>query len=173
MKDEVSHLSVDDSCVMTLCNWIECLEENTCLCLALSIGRTEACAINPAQLQVKDILPSMISAQSFLESIDHKTRGDSGDVSIHGGFERYGSADGFVSGVARDKITGILVLYIHPENWKVARLFMNPVYSYMCTLDILHYSNAMSNTIPFLVLEALLKKETMNSFIHNRLSLTI
>ncbi len=169
-----------DPCVMSMCDWKDCLEDGDCLCMALSIGRSEACAMDPAQLLIKEVLPSMISATNFLDSINFTTRGNVQDSSIHGGFSKTDSSSGFLSGVARDQITGVLVLFLHPENWKIARLHMEPVYSYMCCLDILHFTQSMSTIIPFLVLEYLLKQERDNlrtrqssSFVESRLSLTL
>lgn len=169
-----------DPCIMSMCDWKDCLEDGDCLCMALSIGRSEACAMDPAQLLIKEVLPSMISATNFLDSINFTTRGTVRDSSIHGGFSKTDSSSGFLSGVARDQITGVLVLFLHPENWKIARLHMEPVYSYMCCLDILHFTQSMSTIIPFLVLEYLLKQERDNlrtkqssSFVESRLSLTL
>ena len=47
---------------------IQCMEEGDCMCISLDIWRSEACMDDPTRLVIKDIIPTFISADGFLES---------------------------------------------------------------------------------------------------------
>jgi len=42
------------------------------MCLALDVGRSEAAIADPTKLVIKDIIPTFMSADSFLDSAAYK-----------------------------------------------------------------------------------------------------
>ena len=68
-------------------NTIEALEEQDCMCIGLSVKRPEAAIADSSRLIIKDIFPTYITAESFLQSAQFKIKNSSGDGSAaHGGF---------------------------------------------------------------------------------------
>lgn len=54
------------------------------MCLGLDVGRSEAAIADPTKLVIKDIIPTFMSADSFLDSAAYKlTR----NTNAHGGFK--------------------------------------------------------------------------------------
>ena len=43
------------------------MEDGDCMCLGLDVGRSEAAIADPTRLVIKDIIPTFISAESFLQ----------------------------------------------------------------------------------------------------------
>ncbi|KAJ3427699.1 inter-alpha-trypsin inhibitor heavy chain family member [Anaeramoeba flamelloides] len=152
---EKENIEYYGQCVLSTNNWIEALEDEDCLGIAIDIGRSEAAIMDPSQLQIKDIFSSMISAQAFLDacefSLTNVKENDSKEIFVHGGFDKRISGE-IVKGQAREKITGVIPLYICKEHWRIAKLKMKPVFGFMTTLDVLGYSYSQVATIPFLVL---------------------
>jgi len=58
------------------------------MCLGLDIARSEACIADPSRLVIKDIIPTFMTADSFLDSAVFNLRKDS---EAHGGFTGSGS----------------------------------------------------------------------------------
>lgn len=85
---------------------------------------------------------------SFLFSAEYALKANS---EAHGGFEKKAQGE-IVKGIARESITGVLPLYICPENWTVAKQLMKPALGWTVTLDPLGYAFAQVKTVPFMVL---------------------
>ena len=49
------------------------------------------------------------------------------------------------------RVTGIMPIYLFKEHWEIAKRKIQPVFGYMCTLDIMGYTSEQYFTIPFLV----------------------
>jgi len=61
-------------------------------------------------------------------------------MSVHGGFNEY-SKGNLAFSTAREDITGVLPLFLFKEHWEVAKRKVQPLYGFMCTLDIMGYSS--------------------------------
>jgi hypothetical protein len=53
-------------CPLSVMNTIEALEEQDCMCIGLSVTRSEAAIADSSRLIIKDIFPTYITADSFL-----------------------------------------------------------------------------------------------------------
>lgn len=125
------------------------------MCLALDVGRSEAAISDPSKLVIKDVIPSFISADCFLDSaIFHLNR----DEGAHGGFDPKQQAQ-LVIGAGREAISGIMPLYLFPEHWEISRRKFPQILGLMCTLDVMGYSTSQYFTVPYLVLTKCLEKE--------------
>lgn len=136
------------SCVYSANNFIEALKEDDCLCLTFDVGRSQAAIMDPTQIVIKDIFPTVMTVQSFMFSAEYALKANS---EAHGGFDK-GAQGEIIKGVARESITGVLPLYICPENWKVAKQLMKPALGWTVTLDPLGYAYNQVKTVPFLIL---------------------
>ena len=56
------------TCPVSLSTTIECLKAKDCMCIGLEISRSEATINDPSRLIIREVLPSFISLDSFLES---------------------------------------------------------------------------------------------------------
>lgn len=66
------------------CNDInEALAAGDAMCLSLKVKRTEACIADPTRLVIEDIVPTFMSADSFLDSSSFSLRKNE---MAHGGF---------------------------------------------------------------------------------------
>tara|TARA_B110000285_G_scaffold141354_1_gene158144 strand:+ start:1789 stop:2136 length:348 start_codon:yes stop_codon:yes gene_type:complete len=69
-------------------NTVEALEEQDCMCIGLSVTRPEAAIADSSRLIIRDIFPTYISADSFLESAQFKISNSAGaGAAAHGGFD--------------------------------------------------------------------------------------
>ena len=68
---------VDDigECFMSCMNTTEALEYGDCMCIGLNIERPEEAIADPSRLIIKDIVPSYVSLDTFLESAKFKMQG--------------------------------------------------------------------------------------------------
>ena len=146
------------SCALSCLNFIEALQDDDCMCLTFDIGRSEVAIADPTQVVIKQIYPTFLTANSFLDSAAYTLKRN---PEAHGGFDK--SAEGqIVKGAAAENITGIMPLYLCPEHWKAARLLMKPTLGWTVTLDPLGYSFAQTKTIPFLILAKLAQMKNAN-----------
>ncbi len=136
------------SCLLSSSNFIEALKEEDCLCLTYDVARSQAAIMDPSQIVIKDVFPTYITVSSFLYSAEYALKSNS---EAHGGFEKKNQGE-IVKGVARESITGVLPLYICPENWTVAKQLMKPALGWTVTLDPLGYAYSQIKTVPFMVL---------------------
>lgn len=145
-----------DSCAISCQSWSEALEEGDCLCLGLSVKRSDAAVADASQLQITGVYPTMVTANTFLESMEYAFAHSGSAVNVHGGFGR--KEGKVVTGSVREDISGILPLYLCADNWKVAKMRMRPVMGWMCTLDILGYNYDQVKVVPFSVLAYLMNR---------------
>ena len=109
-----------------------------CICVGLDISRSEACINDPSKLIIREVYPSFISLDSFLESSIYNLKLNS-DAS--GGFELSRQSElGLAIGVGREKLTGALPLFLFKEHWELAKNKIQPLLEFMCTLDPFGYS---------------------------------
>ena len=78
------------------------------MCIALDVGRSEAAINDPSRLVIKDIVPTFMSGNAFLDSASFMI---GKDENAHGGFDV--KKEGKLSmGVGRENVTGIMPLYL-------------------------------------------------------------
>ena len=144
------------SCPLSCNDLIEALEAGDCMCLGLDVGRSEACIADPTQLVVKDIIPTFMTADSFLDSAIFFLNKDE---EAHGGF-KVGNQGKLAQGLGRENINAVIPLYLFPEHWEVARRKAPPIYGFICTLDVMGYASSQYYSIPYMVLlKAMMKAE--------------
>lgn len=142
------------SCPLSCSDIIEGMEERDAMCLAIDIGRSEACINDPTRLIIKDIIPTFMGADSFLDSAAfHLKR----DMDSHGGMTQQNEGH-LAEGIGRESITGCMPLYLFKEHWDIAKRKMPSLMGFMCTADIMGFASNQTYTIPFLVFNAALKK---------------
>lgn len=130
------------------------MEAADCMCLGLDIARSEACIADPTKLIIRDIIPTFMSADSFLDSSIFSI-GRNKDA--HGGFDIKGEGK-LAQGVGRENISGVMPLYLFKEHWELSRRKAPPIYGFLCTLDIMGYASSQYFSIPFLVLLKCIEK---------------
>ena len=141
------------NCPLSVMNTVEALEEQDCMCIGLSVTRPEAAIADSSRLVIKDIFPTYISAESFLQSAQFKISNSAGDgAAAHGGFDAKQKEGQLAMGLGRENITGVLPLYLFQEHWNVAKRKIQPILGLMCTLDIMGYTSEQFFTVPFTVL---------------------
>lgn len=143
-------------------NPIEALKEGDCFGIGLSIARPECAIADPSRVIVKDIIPTYMTVDSFLESAKFKLANMHGqDQKVHGGFKGKDSEekDAQVAlGVGRENITGLLPLYLFKEHWSIAKRKIPPLFGFMCTLDVFGYNEEQLTILPFTVLATAIQK---------------
>ena len=151
-KIRTEHASLAEmmGCCPLSCNDLfEAIEMSDCMCIGLDVSRSEACIADPSRLIIKDIIPTFMTADSFLDSAVFSLRKNS---EAHGGFGGASSQGQLAQGLGREKITGVMPLYLFKEHWEIARRKTPPIYGFICTLDIMGYQSSQYFTVPFLVL---------------------
>ena len=118
-KTHAALLDEVGNCHLSCLNALECLEQEDCLCLALSISRSEAAIADPTQIRIKEIIPAFISINSFLDFAEFSINAGTADVS----FDPKNTGE-FAQGISRESITGVLPLFLFTEHWEVARRIM-------------------------------------------------
>ena len=150
-------IDIVGSCPLSCNDLIEAMEVQDCMCLGLDVGRSEAAVADPSRLVIKDIIPTFMTADSFLDSSAFQIgRNDQ----AHGGFTPSNQGN-LAMGLGRENITGVMPIYLFQEHWEIARRKAPPVYGFLCTLDIMGYASSQYFTVPYLVLlKAIEKAET-------------
>jgi len=126
------------SCPLSCNDAVESLIYGDCLCLGLDIGRSEAAIADPSKLVIKDIIPTFMGADSFIDSASFKIDRNS---MAHGGFDSR-NAGSLAEGLGRENISGVLPLYLFKEHWEIARKKCPPVFGFMCTLDVMGFASS-------------------------------
>lgn len=102
------------------------------MCLCLDIVRNDACIADPSKLIIKDIIPTFMSGDSFLDAaIFSLPKNDQDD-----------RQPAIAQGVGREKVTGVMPLYLFKEHWLLAKRKAGPVFGFLCTLDIMGYASS-------------------------------
>jgi hypothetical protein len=55
-------------CPLSCFDAIEAMEAGDCMCLCLDLGRSGAAIADPTKLVIKDIIPTFMTSDSFLDS---------------------------------------------------------------------------------------------------------
>ena len=128
------------------------MQNGGCMCLALDVERSEACIADPSMLRIKQVVPTFMTSEAFMDSTIFNLGNDS---NAHGGFlgqTQKQDSGALAMGIGRENITAVLPLYLFPEHWEIARRRAPPLYGLMCTLDIMGYASNQQFVIPFKVL---------------------
>ena len=96
---------------------MELMENKDCMCIGLSISRSEACIADPTRLVIKEVYPAFMSLDSFLESSIYNLKLNQ---NAHGGFD-YKNEGALAVGAGQQQISGVLPLYLFEEHWQIAR----------------------------------------------------
>ena len=108
------------------------------MCLCLDVGRSPAAIADPTKLVIKEIIPTFMTSDSFLDSAIFNL-GKTEEA--HGGF-KVSNEGKLAMGVGRENITGVLPLFLFQEHWEIAKRKAAPVYGFLCTLDIMGYASS-------------------------------
>ena len=57
-----------------------------------------------------------------------------------------------MKGLGNENVTGVMPLYLFYEHWMIARRRAQPILGFMCTLDVMGFTQDQLNIVPFLVL---------------------
>lgn len=138
------------SCIFTTNNFIEALLEHDCLCITFFVTCDESCMVNSSNLRIHKIFSSLITANSFLESVKFKLKIQS--KAIGGFLHDEKEKGGVIKGEAAEEINACLPLFLCPEHWEISRILMKPILGWVMTLDPLGFSYDQIKTVPFLLL---------------------
>lgn len=138
-------------CVLTTLNFVEAIFEGDSLCVTCHVTRSEVCLVDPSQLIINEIYPSLISANAFLDSVRYAMKiNPVKQEPIKPGLENQGKK--ILKGAAAEEINACVPLFICNEHWRNAKLLMKPVLGWVVTTDPLGYVYTQKMNIPFLLL---------------------
>ncbi|CAI2379367.1 unnamed protein product [Moneuplotes crassus] len=135
-------------CPLTCLNAAEALEEGDCLGLCLDVARSTATIADSNQLIVKDVIPTFMCCSAYLDSATYNLERSE---TAAGTFDTETQGD-LATGVGREKVTGLLPLYLFDDHWEISKRTIPSIFGFMCTLDIMGYSDDQFYTIPYTVL---------------------
>lgn len=141
-------------CPLSMNNVIELMQNKDCMCLGLSIARSQATIQDPTKLVIKEVYPVYMSMDAFLESSIFNLKQHEGAA---GGFKLEDEAK-LAVGAGRESISGLMPLYLFREHWSLARRKIQPLFGFMCTLEPTGYTTSQFYAIPFLVLNAAMRR---------------
>jgi len=164
------HQAISDEigiCALSCVDVFEAVEMGDCMCIGVEVEKPDAAIADPSRLIVKNIVPTYATSESFLQSTKFmKTQEEERG---YGGRGRRGMAhhtssgriveSNLMKGPTGEKITGILPLYLFDQHWWLAKRKIAPVLGFMCTQDILGYTNEQLHVVPFLVLHKAMEKQ--------------
>jgi len=117
-------------CPLSCADVFEAMEAGDCFCLGLQVRRPESAIADPSKLQILDIVPTFMQSESFLDSATFKI---SKNDQAHGGFNGKGTNEeeaDLAMGLGREKITGVIPIYLFKEHWEIARRRAPPIYGF-------------------------------------------
>jgi hypothetical protein len=142
-------------CPLSTNDIIDAMEAGDCFCIGLKVERPESAIADPSKLRILDIVPTFMQSESFLDSATFKLGKNSenagGFSNLKDGASREEEPD-LAMGLAREKISGVIPLYLFREHWEIARRRAPPIYGFLCTLDIMGFTSGQQYIVPFLVL---------------------
>jgi len=150
------------NCALSLSNMTEALKNQDCLCMTFDIARPEIAIQDASRLIIKKIYPTIISASTFLDSINYSMALNPNNS---GGFNTAFSGE-IVKGTSNESITAAMPLYFCQEHWRSASEFIKPILGWDVTIDPLGYDYNQLRTVPFLLLVKALneREENPNEF---------
>jgi prolyl-tRNA editing enzyme YbaK/EbsC (Cys-tRNA(Pro) deacylase) len=154
-------------CALSCCNLVECMKDKNSVCLSVKISRNQSAIMDPSQLRINQIGNTIISSNSFLDSVQYKldslkSNEQTEIEELHGGFS--GKNGSILKGIAREDISGVIPLYIQEDHWKIQKENLIPALGWMTTLDVFGYESQQLRTIPFVTLNSFLSTQKMSDF---------
>ena len=140
-------------CPLSVMDLFEAMEAGTCMCLGIEVERPENAVADPSLVKIVKIVPSFMTAESFIDSSIYSLKKD---AAAHGGFTQKGATaqegSGLAQGAARENINACIPLYLFKEHWEIARRRAPPIYGLSVVADVMGYAPSQQLTIPFKVL---------------------
>nr|QBK88104.1 MAG: von willebrand factor type A domain protein [Marseillevirus LCMAC202] len=151
---------VDESqCMLTLDNYQELAKQGDCLCICLSISRTQSAIADPSQVRIHKIQPTLLSLDAFRDTVDFQLIATEDKAAVHGGFQRsLGKSSTVIEGMAREKINAVFPVYFDETSWAVTRLRMKEAFSWMATITWNGWSFSQLEILPAMVLAHALRE---------------
>jgi hypothetical protein len=82
-KEHAALAEIVGNCPLSCNDLFEAMQMSDCMCIGLDVARSEACIADPSRLIIKEIIPTFMTADSFLDSAVFSLRKNS---EAHGGF---------------------------------------------------------------------------------------
>lgn len=119
------------------------------MCLGLAIKRSNATISDPTKLIISDVYPVYMGLDAFLESAIYNLKMNQDAA---GNFDIKDEGGVLAVGAGRVNLTGLMPLFLFNEHWEIAKRKVQPLYGFMCTLEVLGYTSSQFFIIPYLVL---------------------
>lgn len=151
-------------CYISCQDVFESMEQGDAFGIGLAVDRPEAAIADPSRLIIRDVVPTYATSESFLESAKFKLSNQN-NQDVHGGFKNQDQKQAepeVMMGVGREKLNGMMPLFLFDEHWAIAKRKMAPILGFMCTTDIMGYTAEQQAVIPFLVFMKALQKYREN-----------
>ena len=114
--------------------------------------------INSNNLRIHKIFSSLITANSFSESVKFKLKIK--PKAIGGFMHDQNEKGGVIKGEAAEEINACLPIFLCPEHWEIDKILMKPILGRVMTLDPLGFSFDQIKTVPFLLLIKCMEDES-------------
>ncbi|KAF2073504.1 hypothetical protein CYY_005180 [Polysphondylium violaceum] len=146
------------SCVLSMCDWVEVLEDKDCMGFGLSVQRPEVVIDDPTQLRIVEVSSTFLAKSSIEDAIALAVEVH-GQEKTTGGFEvGQNKTSVAVRGRGREPINSWLPLYLNKEHWKPIKYQLKNIIAYFVTLDPMAFSFDQINAL-FLVCGTLISKD--------------
>ena len=153
----------DPVCMLTLQNYQELAESGDCLCICLSVSRSQSAIADPSQVRIRKIQPTLLSLDAFRDAVDLKLVSADDSSTVHGGFQHsLGESSTVIEGMAREKINAVFPVYFDEQSWSVARLRMKEAFSWISTITWNGWSFSQVEILPLMVLAHALREYNTN-----------
>ena len=129
-------------CPLTWLSALEAIQEGDCLGIWLDVARSEAAIMDPNQLIVKDVIPTFMSWNAYLDSAAYNLERQS---TAHGTFDK-NTQGSLATGIGREDVTGVLPLYLFDEHWEIAKKELLHGSLGLCELSILWVTPRINST---------------------------
>eukprot|EP01133_Synstelium_polycarpum_P012778 gene12778-14993_t len=146
------------SCTLSLCNWVELLEDKDVIGFGMSVQRPETVIDDPTQIRVIDYSTTFLGKSSIEDAIALSVASVGQDKTTGGyevGRDKISAA---IKGRGREPINSWMPLYLHAEHWKPLELQLKSIIAYFVTLDPMAFSYDQVNAL-FLVVGSMISKD--------------
>ena len=146
------------------------MSKGDCLCLCVKVSRTPDVTQDPALLQIIEVYPITMSANSFQDKYKFalENAGVEESDSEEQAFAKRNNM--IIYGKNKEEINAVMPLYVCDEHWFYAKRWLRILSGLITTTDPVEYSHDQYNIFPFLVFTKvyeMLKKE------ENRVNMTL
>ena len=110
------------------------------MCISLHITRPEAAIADASRVKIRDIVPTYLTADSYLDAAKFKLSSAEGNLGSVQNFDNKAQeGQCILQGIGQENITGVMPLYLFDKHWNIAKRKVQHVYGFMCTLDVMGY----------------------------------